>query len=204
MLDLDGLKLINDTHGHPVGAHTIAEVGKIIGAVVSPHGRRLPLRRRRVRRLPARTLASATASRSARRSALGRQPPLREGRRGRASRPSASAWRAFPEDGAHRRAAPAQGRRGALSRQEDRTRPRPTLASGGSERCKKPGRSSRAGARSAAAAGGNNNNGEGGRRPAGDRRAVPAPSGTAATRTQCGDVTEYCDKSGARRPTSRA
>jgi diguanylate cyclase (GGDEF)-like protein len=35
MLDMDGLKLINDTYGHPVGAYTIAEVGKIIGTIIS-------------------------------------------------------------------------------------------------------------------------------------------------------------------------
>jgi two-component system cell cycle response regulator len=38
MLDMDGLKQINDAHGHPVGAYTIAEVGKIIGEIVMPHG----------------------------------------------------------------------------------------------------------------------------------------------------------------------
>jgi two-component system, cell cycle response regulator len=38
MLDLDGLKQINDTHGHPVGAYTISEVGKVIGAAVGPAG----------------------------------------------------------------------------------------------------------------------------------------------------------------------
>jgi diguanylate cyclase (GGDEF)-like protein len=37
-LDLDGLKQINDTHGHPVGAYTIAEVGKVIGRVVAEKG----------------------------------------------------------------------------------------------------------------------------------------------------------------------
>ncbi len=35
-LDLDGLKLINDAHGHPVGAYTISEVGRLIGKVVAP------------------------------------------------------------------------------------------------------------------------------------------------------------------------
>jgi diguanylate cyclase (GGDEF)-like protein len=38
MLDLDGLKQINDTHGHPVGAYTISEVGRVIGRLVSPEG----------------------------------------------------------------------------------------------------------------------------------------------------------------------
>jgi diguanylate cyclase (GGDEF)-like protein len=37
-LDVDGLKLINDAHGHPMGGYTIAAVGKIIGEVVTPHG----------------------------------------------------------------------------------------------------------------------------------------------------------------------
>jgi diguanylate cyclase (GGDEF)-like protein len=38
MLDLDGLKQINDTHGHPIGAHTIAEVGKVIGGAIGTRG----------------------------------------------------------------------------------------------------------------------------------------------------------------------
>lgn len=38
MLDMDGLKEINDTHGHPVGAFAISTVGKIIGEIVTPHG----------------------------------------------------------------------------------------------------------------------------------------------------------------------
>jgi two-component system, cell cycle response regulator len=38
MLDMDGLKAINDKNGHQVGAHTIAEVGRLIGRVVGLHG----------------------------------------------------------------------------------------------------------------------------------------------------------------------
>ncbi len=34
MMDMDGLKRINDTHGHLLGAHTIATVGKRLGAIV--------------------------------------------------------------------------------------------------------------------------------------------------------------------------
>jgi two-component system, cell cycle response regulator len=38
MLDMDGLKAINTAHGHQMGAHTIAEVGKMIGGLVGHHG----------------------------------------------------------------------------------------------------------------------------------------------------------------------
>jgi len=38
MMDMDGLKRINDTYGHPFGAYSISETGKIIKTVVSPKG----------------------------------------------------------------------------------------------------------------------------------------------------------------------
>jgi diguanylate cyclase (GGDEF)-like protein len=38
MMDLDGLKKINDTHGHLLGAHSIAETGKRLGAIVAAAG----------------------------------------------------------------------------------------------------------------------------------------------------------------------
>lgn len=34
MMDMDGLKRINDTHGHQLGSHTIATVGRRLGAIV--------------------------------------------------------------------------------------------------------------------------------------------------------------------------
>jgi diguanylate cyclase (GGDEF)-like protein len=34
MMDMDGLKKINDTHGHLVGAHSIATVGRRLGEIV--------------------------------------------------------------------------------------------------------------------------------------------------------------------------
>jgi len=37
-MDLDGIKGINDTHGHLFGAYTIAECGKIIGRIVTGKG----------------------------------------------------------------------------------------------------------------------------------------------------------------------
>ena len=124
MLDLDGLKLINDTHGHPVGAHTIAEVGKIIGTASS--------------RSTAPPAASAATSSprscpgSASATALKVGETIRAlvaGHRfekdGVVVRPTISIGvAAFPEDGADGRAALAPRRRGALPRQEDRPRPR--------------------------------------------------------------------------------
>lgn len=38
MMDMDGLKKINDTHGHFVGAHSIATVGRRLGAIVQDAG----------------------------------------------------------------------------------------------------------------------------------------------------------------------
>lgn len=38
MMDLDGLKRINDTYGHLLGSHTIAESGRIIGRAIGRKG----------------------------------------------------------------------------------------------------------------------------------------------------------------------
>ena len=38
MMDMDGLKRINDSYGHPFGAHSITETGKIIKTVMSSKG----------------------------------------------------------------------------------------------------------------------------------------------------------------------
>ena len=38
MMDMDGLKKINDTHGHHVGARTIAQVGALLGPLLAPDG----------------------------------------------------------------------------------------------------------------------------------------------------------------------
>ena len=38
MMDMDGLKKINDTHGHHVGAGTIAQVGKLLGSMINTRG----------------------------------------------------------------------------------------------------------------------------------------------------------------------
>jgi two-component system cell cycle response regulator len=39
MMDLDGLKQINDTHGHQLGSHSISESGKIIGKIIGEKGK---------------------------------------------------------------------------------------------------------------------------------------------------------------------
>jgi diguanylate cyclase (GGDEF)-like protein len=38
MMDMDGLKSINDTHGHMLGSHSIATCGKIIGEIIGRQG----------------------------------------------------------------------------------------------------------------------------------------------------------------------
>ncbi len=39
MMDMDGVKQINDTHGHMFGAHVIGETGRIISSVIGAKGR---------------------------------------------------------------------------------------------------------------------------------------------------------------------
>lgn len=38
MMDMDGLKRINDTYGHQTGARTIGAVGRLLGSLLHPHG----------------------------------------------------------------------------------------------------------------------------------------------------------------------
>ncbi len=38
MMDMDGVKIINDTHGHLFGAHCIGETGRLIARVLGPRG----------------------------------------------------------------------------------------------------------------------------------------------------------------------
>ncbi len=39
MMDMDGLKRINDTHGHQLGSYAISECGRIIGNIIGKRGR---------------------------------------------------------------------------------------------------------------------------------------------------------------------
>jgi diguanylate cyclase (GGDEF)-like protein len=39
MMDMDGLKTINDTHGHLFGAYAIGETGRLLGQIVADDGR---------------------------------------------------------------------------------------------------------------------------------------------------------------------
>lgn len=38
VMDMDGVKAINDTHGHALGAYSIGETGKVLGRVVASRG----------------------------------------------------------------------------------------------------------------------------------------------------------------------
>jgi diguanylate cyclase (GGDEF)-like protein len=96
MMDLDGIKPINDTHGHLFGAYVIGESGRIIGRVLGKRGFASRFGGDEyIAALPGLTLDAATAVGEEIRAAIGDYPFEREGVR---LRPGISVGvAAFPE-----------------------------------------------------------------------------------------------------------
>jgi two-component system cell cycle response regulator len=98
MMDLDGIKSINDTHGHLFGAYVIGEAGKVIGRVLDKRGFASRFGGDEyIAALPGATLEATTLVGEEVRQAIGAYPFEREGI---ALRPAISVGVAsFPESG---------------------------------------------------------------------------------------------------------